>query len=416
MTGKIVIIGAGHGAGQLCHSLVQAGYSGTITLIGEESYPPYQRPPLSKKYLLDELEVERLFLRPETFYSENDIVCHFQERVVEVNREQNTVVTDQGRIVDYDRLVFATGARPRMLSVSDDVASSVHYIRSIDDVQNLRTQVEIGIKVLIVGAGYIGLETAAVLKKMGCLPTVVEAGSRVLARVTSPTVSNFFEDLHRTNGVELICDSGTNEMSRLDNGKICVSLTDGQEKIVDFVIVGIGAIPNTEIAEQSGLKVENGIVVDEYCQTSDPDIYALGDCCRHPSVYYKTDLRLESVHNALEQAKTVAANLSGIKTAYKKVPWFWSDQYDVKLQTVGLNINCDSQMVFGDPETKKFSVAYFNNNVFQAIDAINCPADFLSGRQMLEANMQISREKLHGSSPAELYKSLKALARTRSEK
>ena len=392
MTERVVIIGGGHGAGQCAVSLRQKGWSGEIVIIAEEDYPPYQRPPLSKAYLAGELDASRLLFRPAEFYEKENIDLRLGLRAESVDRSQKLVRTSDGNSVVYSHLVFATGGRVRKLSAPGADLDGIGYVRSIDDIDRLKTKFREGAKMVVVGAGYIGLETAAVARKCGLDVTVLEMADRVLSRVTSPAVSAYFEKLHTEHGVDLRLGAGLAGFK--GEGKVeRAHLSSGEELECDIAVVGIGIIPNDDLAAVAGLSVNDGIVVDEYAQTSDPSIYAIGDCTRHPSEYFGGELRLESVHNALEQAKTAAMSICGQPVRYNQAPWFWSDQYDVKLQTVGICTGrYDREIVRGDQEAGKFSIFYMAGDRVVAVDSINAPADHMAARKLIEAGMSIADE------------------------
>ncbi|HZW59417.1 MAG TPA: FAD-dependent oxidoreductase, partial [Woeseiaceae bacterium] len=368
-TETTVIAGAGHAAGQVVASLLQHDYGGRILLIGEESWLPYQRPPLSKKFLAGELPAERLHFKASSFYDDPRIQTALGCRIEALDRERRVVRAHDGREFSWDRLVLATGARARRLAVPGSELAGVHYLRNIDDVLAIQKSLALGQRLAVVGGGYIGLEVAAVGSSLGQQVTVIEAAARVMSRVVSPPVSEFYAALHRRHGVDLRLDSSVVEFTgatRVDG----VRLADGQRIAADTVVVGVGIEPNTGLAADAGLAVDDGIVVDERCLTDDAAVYAVGDCTSHPNAIFRRRVRLESVHNALEQAKTAAANICGSDTRYAQVPWFWSDQYDVKLQIAGLSQGYDMQVVRGDPDRGSFSSVYLDDGVVIAVDAI----------------------------------------------
>jgi 3-phenylpropionate/trans-cinnamate dioxygenase ferredoxin reductase subunit len=390
---EVVIVGAGHGAGQVVATLRQKKFDGPITLIGEESWFPYQRPPLSKKFLAGELAEERLYFKPKSFYETADVDVRLGCRVTSVDRSKQTVTMANGDLVGYEHLVLATGSRPRLLETPGSDLAGIHYLRGIDDVNSIRDDMASGKRIAIVGAGYIGLEVAAVAAQRGLDVTVIEMEERVMSRVVSPELSIFYQDVHRSHGVELLLSTGVNGFS--GNGQVDGVLLDNGETVpVDIVVIGIGIVPNVELAADCGLDVSNGIVVDDHCRTSDPNIYSIGDCTWHPNAVLGFDLRLESVHNALEQAKTVASNLCGEDIAYAQVPWFWSDQYDLKLQIAGLSAGYDQVVMRGNPDEKSFSCLYLRNGQLIAIDAVNSPKDFVQSKALIAVHAVIDPEKL----------------------
>jgi len=386
----VLIVGAGHGAGQVVASLKQHKFDGRIVLVGEEPYLPYQRPPLSKKYLAGEMPPERLYFKPASFYEDDNIEIILGTRVESIDREAQQAALSNGDTVAYDKLVLATGSRVREVNVPGAELDGIHYLRSIADVEAIRADVESASHVAIVGAGYIGLEVAAVCRQLGRDATVIELAERVLSRVVSKEVSDFFEQLHASHGVDIRLSTGLAAYEGDD--KVSHIVTDKGDRIAtDCVIVGVGILPNTELAEGAGLAVENGIVVDDHCRTEDPDIYAIGDCTSHPNGIYGRQLRLESVHNALEQAKTAAANICGIDSQYSQVPWFWSDQYDIKLQIAGLSQGYDDVVLRGDPAAASFACFYLRDEMLIAVDAINSPREFMQSKALIANRARIER-------------------------
>jgi len=382
MAKDVLIVGAGHAAGQVVATLRQKQFAGKITLVGEEPYYPYQRPPLSKKFLAGELAAERLFTKPASFYDDDQIDVRLQTRIDRIDRGARQVTTADGENIDYDKLVLATGARVRKVPVPGCSLDGVHFLRGIADVERIKTSMSKGKRLVIIGAGYIGLEVAAVCRQLGLDVTVVELAGRVMSRVVSPHVSDFYELQHTNHGVKFLLSTGLAAFAGRRRVKAVVT-DDNQTIPTDFVVVGVGVIPNTELAAAAGLDVDDGIVVDDRCQTADSDIYAVGDCTSHPSSIYDRRLRLESVHNALEQAKTAANNVCGTETHYSQVPWFWSDQYDLKLQIAGLSAGYDQVVLRGEPATGGFSCVYLQNGIMIAVDAINSPRDFMQSKALI---------------------------------
>ncbi len=393
MTKKIIIVGAGHGAGQLVASLKQKKFDGEIVLIGDEAYLPYQRPPLSKKFLAGELEPERLLFKPESFYDDPQVEVQLGTRVVHIDRDARKVYTNDSREFAYDVLVLATGSRVRTLDVPGADLPGIYYLRSIDDVNAIRDEMRTSKSVAIIGAGYIGLEVAAVCRQNGLNVTVLEMADRVMSRVVSANVSDYFQLAHTNNGVKLLLSTALAAFEGRRRVKRVV--TDAEQKIAaDFVVVGIGIEPNTELAEAAGLDVDNGIVVDDRCRTSADNIYAIGDCTSHPNDIFGQRLRLESVHNALEQAKTAASNICGDEAHYCQVPWFWSDQYDMKLQIAGLSEGYDDVVLRGDPANGSFACLYLRDDVLVAVDAINSPREFMQSKALIASHSKLDKEKL----------------------
>ncbi len=378
----VVIVGAGHAAGQVVATLKQKNFDGTICLVGEESYLPYQRPPLSKKYLAGELPPERLHFKADSFYDEPNIEIHLNTRIEHIDRAKRVVRSDTGVEFPYDNLVLSVGAHPRHVDVPGVELAGVHYLRTIRDVDAIRETIHPGCRLIIVGAGYIGLEVAAVAAQLGLDVTVVEMLDRVMSRVVSEAVSEFYQKEHAEHGVKLLLSTGITGFS--GDGRVhAVDLSDGTRIEADLVVIGIGVVPNTDLATGAGLQVGNGIIVDDHCRTSDPDIYAVGDCTYHPNDVLGYQVRLESVHNALEQAKTAAINICGEEQNYAQVPWFWSDQYDLKLQIAGLSQNYDQTIIRGIPGDRSFSCLYLKDGRLIAVDAINRPKDFMQSKKLI---------------------------------
>jgi 3-phenylpropionate/trans-cinnamate dioxygenase ferredoxin reductase subunit len=393
MQETIVIAGAGHAAGQVIATLKQNKFAGKIVLIGDEPYLPYQRPPLSKKFLAGELPAERLAFKPVSFYDDPQIDVRLNTRIDAVDPVAHTLHTDSGALIGYDKLILALGCRVRRLSLDGADLAGVHYLRSIQDVDGIRAEIEAKGRLVIIGAGYIGLEVAAVCRQLGIDVTVVEMADRVMSRVVSPQVSSFYQQEHTLRGVDLRLATGLAAFGGVDR-ITSVELDDGTSIPAEFVIVGVGVIPNTELATAAELVVDNGIVVDDRCQTSDADIYAIGDCTSHPNPIYGRLLRLESVHNALEQAKTAASNICGQETHYSQVPWFWSDQYDLKLQIAGLSQGFDQVVMRGDPAIRSFACIYLASGKLIAVDAINSPRDFVQSKALIAAQSIIDPDRL----------------------
>lgn len=394
MAKRTIIVGAGQAGAQGAQSMRQAGYDGDIIMIGDDPAPPYQRPPLSKAYLKGELSAERLYLRPPEFFTQQNIELRLSERVESINRDAKTITSANGDTLSYDSLLLATGAPPRKLQAPGADLSNIHYLRTLKDSDTLRSILSIDGRILVVGAGYIGLEVAAVARAAGREVTVLEIADRVLARVACKAVSDFYETLHRSHGVDLRLSTGL-EAFVGEDGAVCgVKLSNGEEIDCAAALVGVGAAPEIKLAAEAGLEVDNGIVVDDHARTSDPSIWAAGDCTNFPSGLYGRRIRLESVPNAIEQAKVAGANIAGGDKVYDAVPWFWSDQYDVKLQTVGIGDGADETVLRGLPAEKKFSVWYFREGGLLAVDAIGDPVAFSVGRKALTTGAVIPRDKL----------------------
>jgi 3-phenylpropionate/trans-cinnamate dioxygenase ferredoxin reductase subunit len=399
MTGSgehgIVIIGAGQAAAQAVVSLRTEGYEGPIRLIGEEAQPPYQRPPLSKKFLAGEIGFDRVELKPAEFYAQAHCELLLGTHVAAIERAKHLVLTSDGREIAYDKLLIATGSRVREINVPGFDLDGVHYLRTVGDVGEIQAHFKPGAKLVVVGGGYIGLEVAAVAKKNGLDVTVLETAERVMARVVDPIVSRFYERIHKEAGVVIRTGVTVASFEGENNRVTHVVSGAGESFPCDFVVVGVGIVPNTELAESAGLDVENGIVVDACTRTSDPDICAAGDCTNHPNGVYGRRLRLESVQNAIEQGKSAAAALTGKEKPYDQVPWFWSDQYDLKLQIAGLSAGYTQAVTRGDPETgRSFAVFYLKDGVLIAVDAVNRAPEFMTSRTLIAQHAKLDPARL----------------------
>ena len=388
---KIVIIGAGQAAAQAVATLRAEAYTGALTVIGDEPFPPYQRPPLSKAYLSGDFTRERLFLRPDSFYVESQCTMVLDKRATKIDRGAKHVQLADGSSIPYDRLLIATGARVRTLPLRGAGLSGVHYLRGIADVDALRAPLVSGARLAVVGGGYIGLEVAAVAVKRGVDVTVIEAADRVMSRAVTPGVSAFYEDYHRNAGVKFMLNATAQAFEGTSAVKAVV--TNHGNVPADVVLVGVGIVPNQEIAAEAGLACDNGIVVDEFAVASDPDICAAGDCTNHPA-FAGGRCRLESVQNAIDQAKHAALAMVGRPSAYHEVPWFWSDQYDLKLQIAGLARPGDAVVLRGDPASKKFSAFHLRDGVIAAVEAINSAPEYIAGRRLIAARARVAPERL----------------------
>ena len=377
----MVIIGAGHAAGQAAASLRQEKYTGPITIIGDEAHLPYQRPPLSKAYLSGSQEVERVYLRAEKFYQEKEIDLQLSTRATAIDPDAKAVELEDGSKIDYDKLLISTGSRPRLLSIPGSDLGGIHYLRTIDDVDGIRADMHEGANLVIVGGGYIGLEVAAVGVEQGLNVHVLEMEDRILQRVTTPTMSKYYDELHRGRGVQIHTNTGVTGFS--GDAKVQKVMCGDTEFAADMVIVGIGIVPNIELAEAAGIICDNGIVVDDHCQTSNPDIYAAGDCTNHPNALLDRRLRLESVPNAMDQARTSASNMLGGDKSYAAIPWFWSDQYELKLQMVGFSADGNREVLRGDMASNQFAVFYLKDNTVVAADTVNSPKEFMLCKQLV---------------------------------
>jgi 3-phenylpropionate/trans-cinnamate dioxygenase ferredoxin reductase subunit len=377
----IVIVGAGHAAGQAAASLRQEGYEGEIVIIGDEAHIPYQRPPLSKAYLAGEQGLDRVYLRPEKFYNDKNVTVKVNTRATGIDTEARTVTTDAGETIGYERLLLATGGRPRLLSLPGADLKGIHYLRTIADVDAIREEFAPGKKLVIVGGGYIGLEVASVAVKHDLEVHVLEMEDRILKRVTTPTMSAYYQQLHTGRGVHIHTSAAVTGFTGEE--RVEAVLCGDESLPADLVIVGIGIIPNVEIAAEAGIECDNGIVVDDHCRTSAPDVYAAGDCTNHPNPLLERRMRLESVPNAMEQARVAAANMCGGDKVYASIPWFWSDQYELKLQMVGFSADGDTEVVRGDMAANQFAVFYLKDGKVIAADAVNSPKEFMICKQLI---------------------------------
>ena len=387
----ILIVGAGQATGQLLISLKQKKYKGKIKVFADEKYYPYQRPPLSKKYLSGELSYERLFIKQRKFFDELDVEFNLSCRVEKISTNKKQIQTKEGQH-NYERLVIATGTRPRRISIDLHESKNIYYLRNIEDAEKIKHSIKQNQSIVIIGGGYIGLEVAATAIKFGCEVTVIEQQDRVMKRVVSKEVSNFFEDYHLSQGVRFIFNDEINSIKRVNN-KHEISLSTGKIIHADSILVGIGGIPNTEIAENTNIEINNGISIDSKCKTNVNNIFSMGDCTNFWSELYGKKIRLESVQNAIDQAKVLADNIMNIDSSYDSVPWFWSDQYDLKLQIAGLSEGYDETILRGDKKTKSFSCLYLKEGKIIAIDAINRPKDFIQSKVLIHEKRRIDREK-----------------------
>jgi 3-phenylpropionate/trans-cinnamate dioxygenase ferredoxin reductase subunit len=390
----VVILGAGHAGGTAAALLRQYGHQGPITLIGEEPIPPYQRPPLSKAWLKGEADANSLALKPESFYGEAGIDFRPNTTAVSLERGSKTVTLSDGSKVTYDVLIIATGARAIVLPIPGADLKGVLFLRTAADAEALKTAVGPGRRIAIVGGGYIGLEAAASARSLGADAVVVEREERLLARVACEQLSSFFQRYHEQHGVQFVLGASVTGVTG-ENGHVTgVTLTDGRTIPCDAVLVGVGAAPNDEIARDAGLECARGVVVDLAARTSDPSIYAIGDVAHRPLPIYDRMFRLESVPNALEQAKQAACDITGRPAPTPEAPWFWSDQYDLKLQIAGLAFDADRILLRGDPASNKFAVFHLKGGLVQAVEAVNAPPEFMAGRQFILNRKPVSPEKL----------------------
>ncbi len=382
----VVIVGAGHGGAQLGIALRQQGFTGSILMIGRENEPPYERPPLSKEYLAREKPFERIYIRPPHFWGEKQITLALSCEVVGVDPAAKLLTLADGDTVEYGTLVWATGGDPRRLPLPGGDLVGVHAVRTREDVDRLMSELDGGVDhAVVIGGGYIGLEAAAVLRKLNCAVTLLEALPRVLARVAGEDISRFYEAEHRAHGVDLRTDVVIEAIEGEDGKVSGVRLADGTVIAAGMAIVGIGIIASVGPLLNAGASGANGVDVDEFCRTSLPDIYAIGDCAAHSNSFADgAVLRLESVQNANDMATTVARAINGDPQPYHATPWFWSNQYDLKLQTVGLSLGHDTTVLRGDPASRSFSVVYLKGGRVIALDCVNMVKDFVAGRKLVE--------------------------------
>lgn len=388
---QIVIIGAGQAAAQAVATLHAEGFSGSLTIVGDEPYVPYQRPPLSKAYLSGTMERERLFLKPDAFYADAGCALILDCTAKSIDRAARTVVLADGRTIAYDMLLLATGTRVRRIRAPGADLEGIHYLRGIADVDTLRTAFVKGARLAVIGGGYIGLEVAAVAAKAGLSVTVIEALDRVMARAVSRDLSHFFERVHRDAGIRLELNTTLEAFEGV--GRLEAVRAGGRSIPADIALVGIGVVPNVELATDAGLPCDDGIVVDENARTTDPAIYAAGDCTRHRG-RDGTIIRLECVQNAIDQAKHAALAMMGKPVAYREVPWFWSDQYDLKLQIAGLTRDGDTLVRRGEPAARKFAVFHLRNGAVAAVEAVNAAPEYIVGRKLIADGTSVAPERL----------------------
>ncbi|MGI9233725.1 MAG: NAD(P)/FAD-dependent oxidoreductase [Woeseiaceae bacterium] len=388
---NVTIIGAGQAGSHAAQSLRKRGYDGAITILGNEGHLPYQRPPLSKAFLKGEMDEARLSFKPDSYYRDHDIRLILSAVAESIDTDQHLVNCGDGQVVPYDRLIVATGSTPMQIPCQGAALEGVLALRGLDDSKAIRASLEHSNDLVVIGGGYIGLEVASAARQLGHTVTIVERMPRLLSRVTSPPISDFYLDLHRERGVDIRLEDSVSEITG-DARVTAVRLESGEEIPADTVLIGIGVRPNQGIAEAAGISCDDGILVDENCRTSDKFVYAAGDCARSV-MPDKTTVRLESVHNALDQAERIAADIVGDARPAYDPPWFWSDQYDIKLQTIGLFNDYTDIMIRGDVGAKKFSALYFREDALIAIDAVNDPVSFMTGKQVFKKGITITREQ-----------------------
>lgn len=393
---EVVIVGTGHGGAQAAIALRQNGFEGSIMMIGRGSHPPYERPPLSKEYLAGDKPFARILIRPEQFWAERGIELRLSSVVAEIDWMAHEAVLHDGTRIGYRKLIWAGGGDPRRLSCPGADLEGIHSVRNRADVDRMKAELEAGAKrVVVVGGGYIGLEAAAVLRKLDCEVTLLEAQLRVLARVAGEELSEFYQAEHRARGVDIRLETGIESIEG-DGRKVTgVKLSDGTAIPADMIVVGIGIVPAIGPLIAAGAAGANGVDVDEFCRTTLDDIYAIGDCAAHANVWADNAvIRIESVQNANDMATTAARAICGDKQAYTAFPWFWSNQYDLKLQTAGLSLDHDATVLRGDPATRKFSVVYLKEGRVIALDCVNNTKDYVQGRKLIEAREAPEREAL----------------------
>ncbi|URQ66520.1 FAD-dependent oxidoreductase [SAR86 cluster bacterium] len=385
---NLLIIGAGQSAIQCISTLKKEGYSGSITLVGEEEHLPYQRPPLSKGFLEDSLNKERLYFKKLEFFKENKVQLYLGLSAEKLEINNQKVYLSDNSVLEFDKLVFATGSRVRYLDFPGSELKSIFYLRDLDDAEAIKKDLETSENLVIIGAGYIGLEAAAIVAKKNKKVTIIEMADRVMNRTVDPQISEYYLNLHKSYGVKFHFNTSLETINEVSDS-LEVVCSDGTEVKADSVLIGAGVVPNIELAEEAGINCDNGIIVNEFGQTNFKNIYACGDCTNHPNKILNKNLRLESVHNAMEQAKTVASSLMNNPMEYNQVPWFWSDQYDHKLQIVGLSGDHDVVTMRGNTNDAKFMLFYTKDEELIAVDAINNPKEFLISRKLVANKVKI---------------------------
>lgn len=385
----VIIVGTGHGGAQAAIALRQAGFDGSIMLVGRDREPPYERPPLSKEYFAGDKPFERICIRPVQFWADKGIDLRLNSDVVSIDPASHVLTLAGGAALEYGKLIWAAGGDPRRLSCPGAELSGIYAVRDRADVDAMSARIAAGAqRVVVIGGGYIGLEAAAVLRKFGCEVTLLEMLPRVLARVAGPELSTFYEAEHRAHGVDLRLETGVDALVG-DGGSVTGAVLSSGETIpADMVVVGIGIVPAIAPLLLAGAAGSNGVDVDEYCRTSLPDIYAIGDCAAHANDFADgAVIRLESVQNANDMATVAAKHICGDGAPYHALPWFWSNQYDLKLQTAGLSLGFDATVMRGDPEARSFSVVYLKAGRVIALDCVNAVKDYVQGRKLVEAKV-----------------------------
>jgi 3-phenylpropionate/trans-cinnamate dioxygenase ferredoxin reductase component len=392
MEKNIVIVGGGQAGFTTAANLRNKKHKGSILIFGEEVYPPYQRPPLSKSFLTDESQEQSLYIKSQSYYDKNNISIICNKKATKINRESKSIIIDNKDKYHYEKLVIATGSKLNKLDLSCN-ESNIHYLRSITDSIAIKSTLSTKDSIVIIGAGYIGLEIAAAAIKKNLSVTVIEMEKRSMSRSLCIETSQFLQNKHETEGVTFIFNTSVIDIIDF-NLKKRVSCSNGMNIDADAIVIGVGVKPNTKLAEDAKLECMNGIIVDKNGQTSDANIFAAGDCTNHPNEVYNRRLRLESVHNAVEQAKTVAASICGEQKPYSQVPWFWSDQYNIKLQIAGISDGYDEYVIRGNPYKEKFSTFYLKDKILIAVVAINDQYSYLKGKKLISLRARISKDIL----------------------
>ena len=385
---KVVIIGGGHAGANVAFSLRKDGFEGEIDILSNEEFLPYHRPPLSKDFLKKNIEIEKLFFKPESFYAEHNISFHPNLLIDSVDTSAKEISSDHMKF-SFDYLVFATGASPRLLSMPNADAKNLFYLRKISDVIDIHAELESAKNIVLIGGGYIGLEVASAMVDLGLKVTIIEAEDRILKRVTSPELSTFYQSTHEAKGVKIICNAKVNGLLAENHIINSIELESGEKIPADAVLAGIGAIPNTQLAEQAGLDCNNGITTDQYCRTSNPYVLAAGDCTNSFNALLNQSIRLESVPNALSQAKVVSSSIIGNELYNKELPWFWSDQYDLKLQMAGLSSGFDESVILGNIDAAEFIVCYGKDGYLIAVDSVNQSKQFMLLKRALSSGFKL---------------------------
>lgn len=386
----VLIVGSGHAGAQAAIALRQNGHEASIVMVGREKHPPYERPPLSKEYLSGDKPFERIMIRPEKFWADKGVELALGKAVTAIDAAAHTATLSDGSAITYRKLIWAAGGDPRRLSCPGADLQGVHAVRTRNDADRMMAELDAGARrIVVIGGGYIGLEAAAVLRKLGREVTVVEALPRVLSRVAGEELSHFYQEEHRRQGVTILLETGVEALEGSDGKITSVRLNDGNVIAADMAVVGIGIVPSVGPLIAAGASGSNGVDVDEYCRTTLDDIYAIGDCAAHANDYAgHAVIRLESVQNANDMATVAAKAICGDKQRYCAFPWFWSNQYDLRLQTAGLSLEHDSTVLRGDPETRKFSVIYLQEGRVIALDCVNATKDYVQGRKLVEAKTE----------------------------